>query len=97
MLILFLKSRPTDADDEMPLTEKLRRVLMLKVEEAQTDRDRERAERELRKFDIHNERLLLIWRAVEESREAIIPTSDLPAATAKRSHQRSTVGTVDGN
>ncbi len=66
MLILFLKSRPTDADDEMPLTEKLRRVLMLKVEEAQTDRDRERAERELRKFDIHNERLLLIWRAVEE-------------------------------
>jgi hypothetical protein len=51
MLILFLKSRPTDSDDEMPLTEKLRRILMLKVEEAKTDRDRERAERELRKFE----------------------------------------------
>ena len=51
MLILFLKSAPRDSDDEMPLTEKLRRILVLKVEEAQTDRDRERAERELRKFN----------------------------------------------
>ncbi len=47
--------------------------------------------------DIHNERLMLIWHAVEESREAIKSTSDLPAATAKQSHQRSTVRAVDGN
>ena len=51
MLILFLKSAPRDSDDEMPLTEKLRRILMLKVEEAKTDQERERAERELRKFE----------------------------------------------
>ncbi|MEH2560527.1 hypothetical protein [Bradyrhizobium sp. AZCC 2289] len=50
MLILFLKSHSADSDDEMPLTEKLRRILMLKVEEAQTDKDRERAERELAKL-----------------------------------------------
>jgi hypothetical protein len=50
MLILFLKSA-RDSDDEMPLHEKLRRILVLKVEEAQTDQDRERAERELRKFE----------------------------------------------
>jgi hypothetical protein len=43
-------SRP-NPDDEMPLTEKLRRILMLKVEEAETDKDRERAERELAKFN----------------------------------------------
>jgi hypothetical protein len=49
-MILFLKSVP-DSDDEMPLTEKLRRILMLKVEEATTDQDRERAERELAKFN----------------------------------------------
>jgi hypothetical protein len=48
MLILFLKSQPTESDDEMPLTEKLRRILVLKVE---TDKDRERAERELAKFN----------------------------------------------
>jgi hypothetical protein len=48
MLILFLKSQP--ADDQTLLNEKLRRILVLKVEEAQTDRDRERAERELRKY-----------------------------------------------
>jgi hypothetical protein len=51
MLILFLKSQSTDSDDEMLLTEKLRRILMLKVEEAETDKDRERAERELAKFN----------------------------------------------
>jgi hypothetical protein len=48
MLIPFLKSHSADSNDEMPLTEKLRRILVLKVEEAQ--KDRERAERELRKF-----------------------------------------------
>jgi hypothetical protein len=50
MLILFLKSQAADSADEMPLAEKLRRILMLKVKEARTDQDRERAERELRKF-----------------------------------------------
>jgi hypothetical protein len=50
MLILFLKSQPADADDQSLLNEKLRRILVLKVEEAQTDRDRERAERELKEF-----------------------------------------------
>jgi hypothetical protein len=50
MLILFLKSHSADSDDEMPLTEKLRRILMLKVEEARTDQDRERAEREFKEF-----------------------------------------------
>jgi hypothetical protein len=50
MLILFLKSQSTDARDEMPLTEKLRRILVLRVEEARTDQDRERAERALQKF-----------------------------------------------
>jgi hypothetical protein len=49
-MIIFLKSRPTDSDDEMPLTEKLRRILVLKVEDARTDQDRERAERELKEF-----------------------------------------------
>ena len=50
-MILFFKSRTTDSDDEMPLTEKLRRILVLKVEEATTDQDRERAERDLAKFE----------------------------------------------
>jgi hypothetical protein len=51
MLILFLKSQPTESDDQSLLNEKLRRILVLKVEEAATDKDKERAERELRKFD----------------------------------------------
>jgi hypothetical protein len=49
-MILFLKSTP-DADQQMPLIEKLRRILVLKVEEAKTDQDRERAERDLAKFN----------------------------------------------
>ena len=51
MLILFLKSQPTKSDDQSLLNDKLRRILMLKVEEAETDKDKERAESELRKFD----------------------------------------------
>ena len=51
MLILFLKSQPTTSDDQALLNEKLRRILMLKVEEAETDKDRERAQRELDGFD----------------------------------------------
>jgi hypothetical protein len=48
-MILFLKSQPTKSDDQA-LFDKLRRILTLKVEEAQTDNDRERAESELKKF-----------------------------------------------
>jgi hypothetical protein len=51
LILLLLKSHSADSDDEMPLTEKLRRILMPKVEEAKTDQDRERAERELWKFE----------------------------------------------
>jgi hypothetical protein len=51
MLILFLKSQPTTSDDQALLNEKLRRILVLKVEEAETDKDKERAQRELDEFD----------------------------------------------
>ena len=50
-MILFLKSHSAESDDAIPLTEKLRRILLLKIEEEKTDQDKERAERELRKFD----------------------------------------------
>ena len=50
MLILFLKSRHADTDEQMPLPEKLRRILLLKVKEAKTEEDRRRAERDLREF-----------------------------------------------
>jgi hypothetical protein len=51
MLIFFLKSQPTQSDDQVLLNEKLRRIFMLKVEEAKNDKDKERAESELSKFD----------------------------------------------
>ena len=51
MLILFLKSKPGDRDEQIPLPEKLRRILLLKVKEAKTEEDRRRAERDLRKFE----------------------------------------------
>jgi hypothetical protein len=63
MLILFLKSQPTESDDQALLNEKLRRILVLKVEEAETDKDKERAERELRKFDATTARLMTTPRA----------------------------------
>jgi hypothetical protein len=50
MLILFLKSAP-DADEQMPLPEKLRIILQARVNEAKTDQDRERAQRDLEKFE----------------------------------------------
>jgi hypothetical protein len=50
MLILFLKSKPTDADEQLPLPEKIRRILELKVKEAKTEEDRARAQRDLDKF-----------------------------------------------
>jgi hypothetical protein len=49
MLILFLKSKPSD-DKQLPLPEKIRLILELKVKEAKTDEDRRRAERDLEKF-----------------------------------------------
>ena len=50
MLILFLKSKPADRDEQMPLPEKLRRILLLRVKEAKTEEDRRRAERDLDQF-----------------------------------------------
>lgn len=54
MLILFLKSTDAscrDGSDKEPLPDKLRRILQSRIDEAKTDDERERAERELRKFD----------------------------------------------
>ncbi|QIG49446.1 hypothetical protein G5V57_18020 [Nordella sp. HKS 07] len=47
MLILFLKSKSADPDEQMPLPEKLRRILLLRINEAKTEEDRRRAQREL--------------------------------------------------
>lgn len=50
MLILFLKSKSADPDEQIPLPEKLRRIFELRVKEAKTEEDRARAERDLEKF-----------------------------------------------
>jgi hypothetical protein len=50
MIILFLKSAP-DADEQMPLPEKLILVFKQRIEDAKTDHDRERAQRDLEKFE----------------------------------------------
>jgi hypothetical protein len=50
MLILFLKSAP-DADEQMPLPEKLILIFKQRIEDAKTDQDRERAKRDLEKFE----------------------------------------------
>lgn len=47
MLILFLKSKSYDRNQQTPLPEKLRRILLLRVKEAKTEEDRWRAQREL--------------------------------------------------
>ena len=49
-MILFLKSA-SDADDQMPLPEKLILVFKQRIEDAKTDQDRERAQRDLEKFE----------------------------------------------
>jgi hypothetical protein len=49
MLILFLKSKPSD-DKQLPLTEKLRLIYEARVKEAKTEEDRARAQRDLDKF-----------------------------------------------
>ncbi len=50
MLILFLKSKPSD-DEQLPLAEKLRLIFEERVKEAKTEEDRRRAERDLRNFE----------------------------------------------
>jgi hypothetical protein len=45
-MILFLKSAP-DGDEQMPLPEKLILIFKQRIEDAKTDQDRERAERDL--------------------------------------------------
>ena len=50
MLILFLKST-SDADEQLPLPEKLILIFKQRIEEAKTDQDRERAQRDLEKFE----------------------------------------------
>jgi hypothetical protein len=50
MLILFLKSKPADRDEQIPLPEKLRLILTAQVKEAKTDEDRRRAQRDLDKL-----------------------------------------------
>jgi hypothetical protein len=48
-MILFLKSAP-DANDD-PLPEKLILIFKQRIKDAKTDQDRERAERDLEKFE----------------------------------------------
>jgi hypothetical protein len=48
MLILFIKSKSADPEEQMPLPEKLRRIFILRVKEAKTDKDREREKKVLK-------------------------------------------------
>lgn len=51
MVILFFKSmREAGSDQEEPGADKMRRILQSHVDEARTDEERERAEKELAKF-----------------------------------------------
>ena len=58
MLILFLKSTAASREDtdKEPLPDKLHRILQSHVDEAKTEEERERAERELRKLDADRDR-----------------------------------------
>jgi hypothetical protein len=49
-MILFLKSTPDDGDNKMPLHDKLVLIFKERVEDAEDDRDRARAERDLAKL-----------------------------------------------
>ncbi|HEY8383832.1 MAG TPA: hypothetical protein VIL09_16965 [Microvirga sp.] len=51
MLILFLKSKAADDGEQMPVPEKLRLIFRARLKEAETEEDRRRAERELRKLE----------------------------------------------
>jgi hypothetical protein len=49
-MILFLKSKPDEVDEQTPLPEKLLIILKMRIDEAKTDQDRARAQRDLDKF-----------------------------------------------
>jgi hypothetical protein len=51
MMLLIIKSRQPDEPEKLPLPEKLRLILKLKIKEAKTDDERKSAERELAKLD----------------------------------------------
>lgn len=54
MMVLILKSAlstPPEQSDKDPLPDKIRLILISRVKEAETDEDRERAERELSRFN----------------------------------------------
>lgn len=55
MRILFFKAarQPDKGEVQVPLQDKMRRILESHVDEAKTEDERERAERELRKLDGH--------------------------------------------
>ena len=55
MLILFIKSKSAEPEDKMPLPEKLRRIFILRVKEAKTEKDREREEKMLEKLNGEDE------------------------------------------
>jgi hypothetical protein len=50
MLILFLKSRSSEPEEQIPLPKKLRLIFTQRVKEAEDDQDRARAERDLAKL-----------------------------------------------
>ena len=50
-MILFLKSSPDDGDNKMPLHDKLVLIFKQRIEDATTDQDRERAQRDLEKLE----------------------------------------------
>jgi len=51
MLILFFKAARGDGSDREPLQDKMLRILQSHVDEAKTEDERERAERDLGKLD----------------------------------------------
>ena len=50
-MILFLKSRPTDDDGQMPLIDKLILIFKQRVKDAPEGQDRVRAQRDLAKLE----------------------------------------------
>lgn len=51
MLTLFFKAVRSGGSDQEPPQDKMRRILESHVEDAKTDEDRERAEKELARLD----------------------------------------------
>jgi hypothetical protein len=50
MLIIYKKTTLYERDQQTPLPVKLRRILLMRVKEAKTEQDRERAKRDLNKL-----------------------------------------------